>query len=115
MHGGGRPHLPAGATPVSIWVLLVVAAVVTYASRVVTTALLPAPEGRLAELIERLPAPLFGALAAVALVDSASGPGDWPVLAAVLGALAASRTRSLFMVLAAGLAAYGLTGWITGF
>lgn len=99
----------------TIWTLLILAAAVTYGSRIATTALLPAPRGRLAELIERLPAPLFGALAAVALVDSASGPTDWPMLAAVAGALAASRTRSLFAVLAAGLAAYGLAGWLTGF
>lgn len=98
----------------SIWQLLVAAGVLTYVSRVTTT-LLPAPEGRLAELIDRLPAPLFGGLAAVALVDSASGPGDLPVISALLGALAAARSRSLFVVLAAGLAAYGLAGWLVGF
>lgn len=98
----------------SIWLLLVTAAAVTYASRVATTALLPAPEGRLGELINRLPAPLFGGLAAVALVDSANGPGDWPLLAAVAGALIASRARSLLLVLIAGLSAYGLTAWLVG-
>lgn len=115
MHGGGGPRLPAGRPSVSIWTLLVAAAVLTYATRVATTALLPAPRGRLAELIDRLPAPLFGGLAALALVDSARGFTDWPVLAAVVGALVASRTRSLFLVLAAGLAAYGLVGWTAGF
>jgi branched-subunit amino acid transport protein len=92
----------------SVWLLLVVAAVITYGTRVAATALLPPPTGRVGILVERLPAPLFGALAAVALTGSASGPTDWPVLAAVTGALLVSRTRSLFAVLAAGLAAFVL-------
>ncbi|HEX7098713.1 MAG TPA: AzlD domain-containing protein [Acidimicrobiia bacterium] len=99
----------------SIWLLLVLAALITYSSRVATTAVLPAPEGRLGVIIERLPAPLFAALAAVALTDSAAGIDDWPVLAAVAGALAAVRTRSMFLILAAGLVSYGLVGWMVGF
>ena len=81
----------------SIWLLLALAAVITYTSRAATTAVLPAPEGRLGVIIERLPAPLFSALAAV------------------LGALVATRTRSMFLILAAGLASYALAGWLTGF
>lgn len=98
----------------NIWLLLVAAGAITYASRVATTAVLPAPEGRLGVIIERLPAPLFAALAAVALTDSAAGIDDWPVLAAVAGALAAVRTRSMFLILAAGLVSHALVGWLVG-
>jgi len=115
MHGGGGCRLPAGEARLSIWLLLALAAVITYTSRAATTAVLPAPEGRLGVIIERLPAPLFSALAAMALTDSAAGVTDWPVLAAVLGALVATRTRSMFLILAAGLASYALAGWLTGF
>ncbi|MFO7294284.1 MAG: AzlD domain-containing protein [Actinomycetes bacterium] len=98
----------------NIWLLLVAAGAITYASRVATTAVLPAPEGRLGVIIERLPAPLFAALAAVALTDSAAGIDDWPVLAAVVGALAAVRTRSMFLILAAGLVSHASVSWLVG-
>ncbi len=90
-------------------VLVGAVAVVTVGSRVAATALLPAPRGSLAELIGRLPAPLFAALAAVSLRGSDAGAGDPALLMAVGCALASTRWRSLLVTVLA-----GLTGFVVG-
>lgn len=87
----------------SLPVLLVVA-VVTVGSRIAAMALLPPPRGRASEVVERLPAPLFAALAALSL--SGPGMGDPAMLAAVACALVAARRPSLLLVLAAGMSGY---------
>ncbi len=67
--------------------LVVVLAVMTYASRAAAMVLLPPPGPRLAALLDRMPAPLFAGLAAVALISD--GPTVAPVttIAALGGAL----------------------------
>ena len=78
-------------------------AAVTVASRVVALAVVPPPRGRVATVVERLPAPLFAVLAAVTVLG-----GDRSVDPAVLGgavaALATVRRRSLLVTVVAGLA-----------
>lgn len=90
----------------NVWLVVGVAAAVTYLTRVAALVLLPPARGGVASLIDRLPAPLFGALAAYSIVEAEGGLVDWPVLVALAGALIAVRTRSLLVVLAAGLGAY---------
>jgi hypothetical protein len=93
-------------------VLVVAVALVTVGSRVAALAVLPAPSGRTADVIARLPAPLFAALAAVSLTGSAApDPG---VLGAALGALIATPRRSLLLTLVAGLVGYVLATWLFG-
>lgn len=87
-------------------VVVVAVAVVTVASRIAATALLPAPRGRLAELVDRLPAPLFAALAMVSLTGSDRGIADPAPLLAVACALASARWRSLLLTVISGLAGY---------
>lgn len=86
----------------SVPVILVLAAM-TYVSRAAAVVLLPPPPPRMAALLDRMPAPLFAGLAAVALVGDGGDVAAAPVLAAVAGALLVARTRSLGLVLAAGL------------
>lgn len=87
--------------------LLVVVAVVTVGSRVAALAILPPPRGALAGIAERLPAPLFAALAALSIMSADGGVVDPPLLAAVACALlAATQRRSLLITLAAGIVGY---------
>jgi len=86
--------------------LVATVAAVTVGSRVAATALLPAPRGRLAELIGRLPAPLFAAMAALSLVRSESGSTDPALLVAIGCALVSTWWRSLLLTVVAGLAGY---------
>lgn len=89
-----------------------VVAVVTVGSRVVSLALLPPADGVLAGLVERLPAPLFAALAAFSLLGTAAGPTDPALLAGVACAVVAGRWRSLLLALAAGLGGYLAVGFV---
>jgi len=91
---------------VNVLLVLTVAAV-TVGSRVAALAVLPAPSGRVAEVIDRLPAPLFAVLAVVSVVGTA-GPLDPGVLGASLGALASTPRRSLLVTLVAGLIGYAI-------
>ncbi|MBA3621434.1 MAG: hypothetical protein H0W51_03815 [Euzebyales bacterium] len=85
--------------------LVVVLAVMTYASRAAAMVLLPPPGPRLAAALDRMPAPLFAGLAAVALIED--GPIVAPVttIAALVGALLVAWTRSMPIILAGGLSA----------
>jgi hypothetical protein len=94
--------------------LVATVAAVTVGSRVAATALLPAPRGRLAEVIGRLPAPLFAAMAALSLVRSESGSTDPAMLVAVGCALVSTRWRSLLLTVVAGLAGYVLGDHLLG-
>jgi hypothetical protein len=87
---------------------LIAIAVVTVGSRVAALAVLPQPQGLVAEIVCRLPAPLFAALAALSLVGG--GGGIEPAMLAAVGcALLATRWSSLLVVLAAGLTGFAVT------
>lgn len=89
------------------WTLLIAATIVTVASRVLPMTLLPTPTGRTANVLDALPAPLFAALAALALVGDGELP-PLPVIAAAGGALLGALRRSLILVLACGIAGFFL-------
>ncbi len=86
--------------------LVVAVAAVTVGSRIAAIALLPEPRGRLAAIVDRLPAPLFAALAAVSLTGSDRGSGDPALLLAVGCALVSTRWRSLLLTVIAGLGGF---------
>ena len=88
--------------------LLVAIAAVTYASRAAAFVLLPRPGGRFAEVLGRMPAPLFASLAALTLVTDHRSLAAPAILCAALGALALAPRRSLALSLVGGLAGYGL-------
>lgn len=92
----------------SLAALIAAVAVITMASRVVAVAVLPPPPELLSATVSRLPAPLFAALAAHTMVDSAGGGlPDVAILVAVCCAAAASaRWPSLLIALAAGLGGF---------
>jgi len=90
----------------SLLVLVLVAAAVTLGSRIAALALLPPPSGAAAGLVQRLPAPLFAALAALSVTGSEAGVGDPAMLAAVGCALVATRRRSLLVTLGAGIGGF---------
>jgi branched-subunit amino acid transport protein len=92
---------------VTLATVLVVAAL-TYASRALAAVLMPVPSKRVERVLDRIPAPLFAALASIALVDADGSVADVPVLAAAAGALVLARTRSLLVVLLGGVAGYSL-------
>ena len=82
-------------------------AAITIGSRVAALAVLPQPQGHVAEIVRRLPAPLFAALAAFSLVGG--GGGIRPAMLAAVGcALLATRSSSLLLVLAAGLTGFAV-------
>ena len=83
--------------------LVAAVALITVGSRAVSVAVLPAPRGTLAAVVDRLPAPLFAVLAAATLLGSDHGSGDGVWLAAA-AALLTVRRRSLLVTVAAGLA-----------
>lgn len=91
---------------------LIAAAAVTFGSRIAAFALLPPLKGRLAVIVQRLPAPLFAALAALSLTDVEGGIINPPILLAVACALASTRWASLLITLAAGLGGYIVGSWI---
>lgn len=87
-------------------VLLLAVALITVGSRIVALAVLPPPQGAAADLVQRLPAPLFAALAALSLTGSDGGVTDPAVLVAVGCALLSTQWRSLLVTLGAGLGGY---------
>lgn len=85
----------------------------TYGSRAAALVVMPPPPNRLRAYLERLPAPLFAGLAALALVNSdGSFVRSAPMLAAVAGALLSVPFRSLLVTLAAGLIGYAVSGFL---
>lgn len=90
------------------WPLLVALTLMTVASRVLPMTLLPSPRGRAAQVLDALPAPLFAALAALALLGEGNVPTP-PVLLATVAALAGATRRSLALTLAC-----GITGFLIG-
>lgn len=95
----------------SVTTLLAVAAI-TVGSRFAALVLLPPPRGAIAGLAQRLPAPLFAALAALSLTGSDAGAAEPAMLAAVGCALLATRWSSLLVTLVAGLGGFLLANLI---
>jgi branched-subunit amino acid transport protein len=94
------------------WALLIGLALVTLASRVVPLALLPAPRGRVAQILDALPAPLFASLAALALVGDGAAPSV-PALAGGAAALVGATRRSLGLTLGCGIVGFALASALT--
>jgi branched-subunit amino acid transport protein AzlD len=93
--------------------LLVAVALITVGSRILALAILPPPRGAMAALAQRLPAPLFAALAALSLAGAEGGIATPGMLAAVCCALAAAlRWRSLLVILGAGVGGFVVAGLI---
>ena len=90
----------------SLWMIALIA-LLTYGSRAVALVAMPDPSRRLRVVLDRIPAPLFAALAAISMFDDGVLASRETVLAA-LGALAATPTRSLLWVLIGGMAGYAL-------
>jgi len=89
-------------------VVLVVIALLTYASRAAALVFLPRPRGRFEAVLARMPAPIFASLAALTLVTGDRSLAGGPVLCAALGALVLSPRRSLPLCLIGGVAGYAL-------
>lgn len=95
------------------WTLLLALTLVTVASRVLPMALLPTPRGRVADVLDALPAPLFASLAALALFGDGQMPAA-PVLLAAAAALLGAMRRSLALTLVCGLAGFALGHAVAG-
>ena len=89
----------------TIW-LIVGLALLTYASRALALVFLPKPSPPVEAMLRRVPGPLFAGFAAISLVTSSGAATPPATLAAVLAALLVARTRSLLIILSAGLAGY---------
>lgn len=92
-------------------VVLLALAALTYLSRAAGLVFLPVPSARIRAVLNRVPAPLFAGLAALAAVDEHGRLASPTTLAAVLGAVALSPTRSLLKILAGGLVGWAMV-WI---
>jgi branched-subunit amino acid transport protein len=89
-------------------VVLVVVAVITYASRVATLVFLPRPSGRFEAMLGRMPAPIFTSLAILTLVTDERSLAGGPILGAALGAAIMTPKRSLPLCLIGGFAGYAV-------
>lgn len=88
------------------WELVIVLALVTYASRAAALVFLPPLPHRLRAVLDRMPPALFAGLAAQSLMVPGVGLVDSATLAGAAGALAVAPRRSLPVCLVAGVAAY---------
>jgi branched-subunit amino acid transport protein len=82
-------------------------ALLTYGSRALALVFLPNPTPRLRSVLDRIPAPLFAALAVTSLVEDGQ-VADASTVSAAVFALIAAPTRSLLWILVAGLVGYGV-------
>lgn len=87
--------------------LIAAIALLTYGSRALALVFMPDPPARVKAVLDRIPAPLFAALAMTALIDDGD-VADPATLSAALFGLIAAPTRSLLWVLVAGLAGYAV-------
>ncbi|MCC5948536.1 MAG: AzlD domain-containing protein [Nitriliruptoraceae bacterium] len=90
----------------SLLALVGLVAAVTLLSRVAPMVLLPVPDGYLATVVARLPAPLFAALAVLSLLPAGGHRPSLPAMVAVLAALVVAPRRSLLITVLAGLTGY---------
>jgi branched-subunit amino acid transport protein len=98
----------------SMWTLVVVVALITIGSRIVSLAVLPSPPTVVAAAVDRLPAPLFAALAAHSLAGAGAGalPDPTVLVAASLALMAALRWPSLLITLVAGLGGFAVASLV---
>lgn len=80
--------------------------VVTVGSRIIAGTFLPPPRGAAADIVARLPAPLFAALAALSAVGAGRDGAPVPVVVAAAFALLSTPRRSLLATLCAGLGGF---------
>ena len=90
----------------SLWLVALIAAL-TYASRAVALVAMPHPSPALKRVLDRVPAPLFAALAAISLFDEGR-VADPQTLMAAAGAIVLAPTRSLLWVLVGGVVGYAI-------
>ena len=90
----------------SVWLVGAIA-LLTYSSRALALVVMPDPSPRLKQILDRVPAPLFAALAAMSLFEDGR-VADERTLAAAAGALLLTPTRSMFWLLIGGLAGFGI-------
>ena len=90
----------------NLWLVVAIAAL-TYASRALALVAMPQPSTRFRTILDRVPAPLFAALAAISLFDGGE-LADARTLVATAGAILFVATRSLLWVLVGGVLGYGL-------
>jgi branched-subunit amino acid transport protein len=88
-------------------------AVLTYGSRALALVFMPHPPERARIVLDRIPAPLFAALAVTSLIEDGKLAGA-ETLCAVAGALIVTPTRSLLWVLVGGVAGYALGALLFG-
>lgn len=86
--------------------VLVVIALLTYASRAAAVVLLPRPRPRFEVILSRVPAPIFASLATATLLGDGGTLASASALAAAAGALLASPARSLLLCLIGGAIGY---------
>jgi branched-subunit amino acid transport protein len=98
----------------SLLVLVLTAALVTYLSRVAALVFFPTPTGVTETILRRLPGPLFAGLAVATLVGTSGSPPPVPMIVAVVAAVAVAPRRSLGLCLVAGIAGYGVAATLTG-
>jgi branched-subunit amino acid transport protein len=87
--------------------LIVTIALLTYGSRALALVFMPYPPHRARIILDRIPAPLFAALAVTSIVEDGELAGAATLCAAV-GALVATPSRSLLWVLVGGIAGYAV-------
>ena len=93
--------------------LIATIALLTYGSRALALVFMPHPPERVRVVLDRIPAPLFAALAVTSLIEDRDLAGA-ETLCATLGALVVTPTRSLLWVLVGGFGGYALGALIFG-
>jgi branched-subunit amino acid transport protein len=93
--------------------LIAALAVLTYGSRALALVFMPHPPERARVVLDRIPAPLFAALAVTSLIENGELVA-LETLCAAAGALIVTPTRSLLWVLVGGLAGYALGALLFG-
>ncbi len=94
----------------SFW-LIGALALLTYGSRAVALIVMPNPSARVRAVLDRVPAPLFAALAAISLSEGGE-PAPADTVFAAIGALLATPTRSLLWVLVGGMTGYAVAALV---
>lgn len=94
----------------SLWLIGAIA-LLTFASRALPLVAMPDPSPELKRILDRIPAPLFAALAAISLFENGQLV-EGSTLGAVVGALALTPTRSLLWILLGGLGGFGVASVI---
>ena len=91
--------------------LILFLAALTYGSRALALVAMPDPSPRLRRILDRIPAPLFAALAAISLFEEGR-IADPATLGATVGALLLAPSRSLLWVLLGGFGGYAVVALV---